>query len=71
MGTDETSELAGIDGVMGLTTFVPGVGWGISGTYFFANILTYAATGKTIGQHIDDNFIFVGTFTLYTVNGGK
>ena len=40
------------DGIMGATTFIPVVGWAISGTYFIANTITTATTGQTIGEHI-------------------
>jgi len=61
----------GIDGVMGLTSFVPGVGWAISGTYFLTNTIIESTTGKTIGQHFDDNFILMGGIPVYTGNRGE
>ncbi|HEY4788280.1 MAG TPA: RHS repeat-associated core domain-containing protein, partial [Bacteroidales bacterium] len=41
------------DFAMGLTTFIPGVGWAISGLYFISNVAVQAYTGKTIGEHLE------------------
>lgn len=35
-------------------SFVPGFGWVIGGAYFIGNAVSTGATGKTIGQHVDD-----------------
>lgn len=47
-----------IDAFFGGVAFA---GWGAaaSGVYFVGNLLTVGITGKTIGQHIDDNFYVV------------
>jgi hypothetical protein len=41
------------DFAMGLTTFLPGVGWAISGLYFISNVAVESYTGKTIGEHLE------------------
>lgn len=38
-----------IDGVMGNTTYIPGVGWAISGVYYIGNIISETTTGRTLG----------------------
>lgn len=40
-----------MDAVMGATTFIPVVGWVISGTYFTASFITELSTGKSISEH--------------------
>jgi hypothetical protein len=44
----------GTDAVMAAVGFVPGVGWIISGIYFFANTATESLTGESIGDHLRD-----------------
>jgi hypothetical protein len=41
------------DFAMGLTTFLPGVGWAISGVYFISNVAVESFTGKSIGEHLE------------------
>jgi hypothetical protein len=41
-----------IDGAAGATTFIPVVGWAISGTYFISNLISVAYDGQTIGERI-------------------
>jgi len=43
-----------IDAIMGATTFIPGVGWIISGSYFTASFATELITGKSISEHINE-----------------
>jgi len=43
-----------LDAVMGIVSFVPGWGWIVGGVYFIGNATVEAATGKNIGQHIDE-----------------
>jgi len=43
-----------IDAAMGATTFIPGVGWIISGSYFTASFATELITGKSISEHVQD-----------------
>ncbi|MDE3212473.1 MAG: RHS repeat-associated core domain-containing protein, partial [Bacteroidota bacterium] len=53
----------GTDLVVGLVSFVPGVGWMISGIYLFANMAVKSATGESIGDHVGDfahNLDFTG-----------
>ncbi len=40
-----------MDAIMGATTFIPVVGWVISGTYFTASFITELSTGKSISEH--------------------
>ncbi len=40
-----------MDAIMGATTFIPVVGWIISGTYFTASFITELSTGKSISEH--------------------
>jgi RHS repeat-associated protein len=40
------------DAAMGLTSFIPVVGWAISGTYFVANLGSLIFTDQTLGQHL-------------------
>jgi RHS repeat-associated protein len=41
------------DFAMGMTTFIPGVGWAVSGVYFISNVAVESYTGKTIGEHLE------------------
>jgi hypothetical protein len=50
-----------LDAAFGIVSFVPGWGWVASGGYFVVNLGIQAYTGKSIGQHIDDNVMFVPT----------
>ncbi len=45
-----------LDLIMGGIAFVPGWGWVVSGTYFAANLMWEAYSGKTIGQSIQGSF---------------
>jgi RHS repeat-associated protein len=45
----------GLDVIMGATTFIPVVGWAISGTYFISNALIEVSTGSSIGEHVFGN----------------
>lgn len=40
------------DLAMSSTSFIPGVGWAISGAYFLGNAIDQVITGKSIGQQI-------------------
>ena len=48
-----------LDAAFGLVSFAGPVGAGIGGTYFVANMITLGATGQTIGEHVDNNFIIM------------
>jgi hypothetical protein len=48
-----------LDATFGVVSFLGVPGAVIGGAYFGANILTLGITGQDIGQHIDNNFIFV------------
>lgn len=52
-----------LDAAFGVVSFIGSVGAAVGGIYFGANLITTGITGKTIGQHIDENFIFVPTGT--------
>ncbi|MFA5727727.1 MAG: hypothetical protein WC886_08820, partial [Saccharofermentanaceae bacterium] len=41
------------DFAMGMTTFIPGVGWAVSGVYLISNVAVDSYTGKTIGEHLE------------------
>lgn len=43
-----------LDAIMGIVSFIPGWGWIAGGIYLFGNATVEAATGKNIGQHIDE-----------------
>jgi hypothetical protein len=48
-----------LDAFFGGVSFAGPWGAAIGGTYFVGNLLTVGITGKTIGQHVDDNFYVV------------
>jgi RHS repeat-associated protein len=51
-----------LDAYFGVVSLGGGpIGAGIGGVYFGANLITIGITGKTIGQHIDENFYIIPT----------
>jgi len=48
-----------LDATFGVISFAGVPGAIIGGVYFGANLLTEGITGKTIGQHVDDNFYII------------
>jgi hypothetical protein len=44
----------GTDLVFDVVSFVPYVGWVISGTYFLTNTIIKAETGQSIGDHLEN-----------------
>lgn len=45
-----------LDAFFGGVSFAGPWGAAIGGVYFVGNLITVGVTGKTIGQHVDDNF---------------
>lgn len=50
-----------LDATFGVVSFAGVPGAIIGGVYFGANLITTGITGKTIGQHVDDNFYVIST----------
>lgn len=50
-----------LDAAFGVISFAGVPGAIIGGVYFGANLITEGVTGKTIGQHVDDNFYIIPT----------
>jgi hypothetical protein len=48
-----------LDATFGVVSFAGVPGAIIGGVYFGANLITEGITGKTIGQHVDDNFYII------------
>jgi hypothetical protein len=48
-----------LDATFGVVSFLGLPGAIIGGVYFGANMITTFTTGKTIGQHVDDNFYVI------------
>ncbi|GEM_PF-2724132 len=48
-----------LDGFFGAVSFAGVPGAAIGGTYFIGNLITHGITGKTIGQHVDENYYIV------------
>jgi RHS repeat-associated protein len=54
----------GTDALVGIVSFVPGVGWIIGGSYFFADMVVKSITGKSVGDFLHSSFkntMFMGS----------
>jgi hypothetical protein len=58
IGTKGANSSNILDGTLGVVSFGAPI---VGGVYFVGNLLTAGITGKGIGEHIDENFIFLPT----------
>ncbi|ELR73005.1 hypothetical protein C900_00507 [Fulvivirga imtechensis AK7] len=49
----------GLDATFGVIGFMGPIGAAVSGVYFVSNMITVGMTGESIGEHIDNNFMFL------------